>query len=134
MSTSPRESSGAASVTSMPADGPTTKGAGGANPWTFMFDVHHNPCFQQSLGWGGGVGTALAIHSAIRHRAPMKSVNAFMGGFLLVSSVSWLYCRQSQRKEQAQMRQLVATMRAQDEKKAAAAAAAAGAASTAKQP
>lgn len=39
-----------------------------ANPWDFMFDVHHNPCFRHSLLWGGGVGTTMAVHSAIRHR------------------------------------------------------------------
>lgn len=38
------------------------------DPWNFMFDVHHNPCFRHSLLWGGGMGATLALHSAIRHR------------------------------------------------------------------
>ena len=56
-----------------------------------------------------------------------KAINAFMGSFLLVSAVSWIFCRQDQRAEQERMKKLIdqLKMRQELERKMAAQAAAA---------
>ena len=99
-----------------------------------MYAVERNPCFRKAFMWGIGVGAAMGVHSAIRHRSQSKAINASIGTFLLVSTGSWIYCRTAQREEDSRMREMVAKLAQKkvqkDEAAAAAAAPAAAAAAT----
>jgi predicted GNAT superfamily acetyltransferase len=72
-----------------------------------MYAVERNPCFRRAFMWGIGVGAAMGVHSAIRHRSQAKAINASVGTFLLVSTGMWIYCRTAQKEEETRMRDIV---------------------------
>jgi len=77
-----------------------------ASPWSSLYgtDLFRHPCFRQAGLWGIGVGSAMAVHSALRHRSQFKAINAFMITMLGVGSGAWLLCRSQQREEAEVMR------------------------------